>query len=258
MAPRFGACLAVFVLVASGAAAGAAENAARADVVLRDGRLTLDVQGRSLEWVLGRVSRAAGVPVVFNGDAGEAAVSLRFEGLPLEEGLRRLLRDHDAFFFYGAQANAPAALRVVWVYPKGEGRSLEPVPPDRWASTRDLEKMLEGPDPGDRSRAIESLVERQGEKARAAVLRAMKDENPRVRTQALYSAFSAGVEVPASVLAEALDDPSTDVRFLALEAAADRPEAAALARRALGDESSHVRERAQQILDRLGPKGGER
>ncbi len=253
-----GGCCLVLTLAASGEAADPKDAARRETVTLKDGRLSLEVQGRTLEWVLGRISRAAGFPVVADEKVGEVVVSLRFQELPMEEGLRQLLRDQDAFFFYGAQDDAPASLRIVWVYPKGQGRGLQPVPPERWASTRDLEKMLEGPDAEDRSRAIESLVERQGEKARGAVLRALKDESARVRTQALYSAFSSGLEVPGEVLAEALDDPSTDVRFLALEAVADRPEAATLARRALGDPSPHVRDRAKQILDRLGLKGGER
>jgi HEAT repeat protein len=259
MPTGFGAICVVLALAAGGSDSARVGDAARPpEVVLKDGRLSLDAEGRTLEWVLGRISRSAGFPIVVDETAGEAVVSLRFQDLPLEEGLRRLLRDHDAFFFYGAQDGAPAALRVVWVYPKGHGRFLEPVPPERWASTREIEKLLDAPDAEDRSRAIESLVERKGEKARGAVLRALRDENARVRTQALYSAFSSGLEVPAEVLAQALDDPSVDVRFLALEAVGDRPEAATLARRALGDQSPHVRERAKQILDRLAPKGVER
>jgi HEAT repeat protein len=258
MLSGFGSICVVLALATGGSDSARVADARPPEVVLKDGRLSLDVEGRPLEWVLGRISRAAGVPAVLDEKVQQAAVSLRFQDLPLEEGLRRLLAEHDAFFFYGAQDGAPASLRVVWVYPKGHGRSLEPVPPERWASTRDIEKMLDAPDAEDRSRAIESLVERNGEKARGAVLRALKDESARVRTQALYSAFSAGLDVPADVLAQALDDPSVDVRFLALEAVGDRPEAATLAQKAAGDQSPHVRERAQQILEKLGIKGGER
>jgi HEAT repeat protein len=254
-----GAGLALIALTSTGAASDQAGDARRRDTIRsKEGRLSVDVQGRTLEWVLGQISRAANVAFVTDETLPETTVSVQFGDVPLDEGLRRILKDQDSFFFYEAQGNAPSALRVVWVYPKGQGRSIQPVPPERWASTRDLEKLLTDPDADARSRAVESLIERQGEKARAVVLRALKDDSARVRTQALYGAFSSGLELPADVLAEALDDPSSDVRFLALEAIAGRPEAAPLARRALGDASPHVRERAREIVARVGQTGGER
>jgi HEAT repeat protein len=254
-----GAGLALIALTSTGAASDQAGEPRRRDTVrAKEGRLSVDVQGRSLEWVLGQISRAANVAFVTDEALPETTVSVQFGDIPLDEGLRRILKDQDSFFFYEAEGNAPSALRVVWVYPKGQGRSIQPVPPERWASTRDLEKLLTDPDADARSRAVESLIERQGEKARAVVLRALKDDSARVRTQALYGAFSSGLELPADVLAEALDDPSSDVRFLALEAIAGRPEAAPLARRALGDASPHVRERAREIVAKVGQTGGER
>ncbi|HEY8149659.1 MAG TPA: HEAT repeat domain-containing protein [Vicinamibacteria bacterium] len=254
-----GAGLALIALTSTGAASDQAGEPRRRDTVrAKEGRLSVDVQGRTLEWVLGQISRAANVAFVTDEAPPETTVSVQFGDIPLDEGLRRILKDQDTFFFYEAQGNAPSALRVVWVYPKGQGRSIQPVPPERWASTRDLEKLLTDPDADARSRAVESLIERQGEKARAVVLRALKDDSARVRTQALYGAFSSGLELPADVLAEALDDPSSDVRFLALEAIAGRPEAAPLARRALGDANQHVRERAREIVAKVGQTGGER
>ena len=253
-----GAGLALIALTSS-AASGHASDARRRDAVSsKGGRLSVDVQGRALEWVLGAISRGANVAFVTDDMAPDTTVSVQFADLPLDEGLRRILQDQDTFFFYEAQGDKPSALRVVWVYAKGRGRSVQPIPPERWASTRDLEKWLTDPDADVRSRAVESLIERQGEKARAIVLRALKDDSARVRTQALYGAFSSGLDLPADVLAEALDDPSSDVRFLALEAIAGRPEAAPLARRALGDASPHVRERAREIVAKVGQTGGDR
>ena len=249
----------IIALTSSAAASDRARDARRRDAVSsKEGRLSVDVQGRALEWVLGAISRAADVAFVTDEMAPDTTVSVQFGDLPLDEGLRRILQDQDTFFFYEAQGDKPCALRVVWVYAKGRGRSVQPVPPERWASTRDLEKLLTDPDADARSRAVEVLIERQGEKARAVVLRALKDDSARVRTQALYGAFSSGLELPADALAEALDDPSSDVRFLALEAIAGRPEAAPLARRALGDASPHVRERAREIVAKVGQTGGER
>jgi HEAT repeat protein len=253
----FAVGLAVLALTAGAEATNQVKDAPKhGNVSLKDGRLTLDVEARTLDWVLGQISRAASVAFVTDETFPETRASVHFEDVPLDEAVRRLLKDQDTFFFYEAQGNAPPALRVVWIYAKGRGRSIEPVPPEGWASTRELEKMLTDPDADTRSRAVESLVERQGEKSRAAVLRALKDDSARVRTQALYGALTSGVELAADVLAEALEDPSSDVRFLALETIAGRPEAATGARRALSDASPHVREKAREILAKVGQTGG--
>ena len=60
------------------------------------------------------------------------------------------------------QEKLPASIKGIWVYPKGEGLELEPVPPSLWASTKELEAQLEDPDPGVRNDTFETLIERQG------------------------------------------------------------------------------------------------
>jgi hypothetical protein len=221
-------------------------------VTFKEGSLSIRVEYRSLDWVLEEVSREAKVAIIRDGGAARRRVQIRFQDLPLDEGLRRILKDQDYFFFYGAEGNAPASLTAVWVYPKGEGRGLRPVPPETWASTRDLEGDLADADPAVRARAVEALVERKREGAREALLEALKDQDEQVRTRALYKAADEDLELPTATLIElALGDSSPDVRFLALEALADRPEVRTIAEAALNDQSPHVRQRAREILQSL-------
>ena len=221
-------------------------------VTVKEDRLSVRVTNRSLVWILEAISREGKVAMSGDAGPGRRLVSIQFQDLPLDEGLRQILRDHDAFFFYGGEGKAPASLRAVWIYPKGRGRGLEPVPPETWASTRELEAELADPNPEARARAIEALVERKGDGARDAVLEALKDHDEEVRAQALYQTVSGDVELPTDALTDlALGDPSRDVRFLALEALADRPEARTIAETALNDPSPQIRHKAQEILREL-------
>ena len=228
-------------------------------IAVKGERLTVQVQDRPLDWVLEQVSRESRVAIVRAAGVGEERVSLQLRDVPLDEALRQILTDHDAFFFYGVERDEPASLSVVWVYPKGQGRGFAPVPPEAWASTREMQEQAKAdPDPAARAKAIEVLVERKGGQARDAVLEALRDRDDQVRTEALYSAQNAGIGVPAQALAQmALRDPSPSVRFLALQGLASDPNARAaisleaIATQALSDPSPHVQIKAREILDRL-------
>ncbi len=227
-------------------------EAPRSTVVVKDGRLHVHVENRPQDWILEEVSREANVAITRVAGAGPAPVSVQLENVSVDEGLRWILGDQDAFFFYGADEKGRSVLRAVWIYPKGKGRGLEPVPPEAWASTKELERDLDDPDPAIRVRAIEAVIARKRDGARAAVLDALKDPDNRVRTRALYQSLNDDVDLPTEVLSDlAIGDPSPDVRFLALDALAADPDARTVAERASGDASAHVRERAREILREL-------
>lgn len=218
-------------------------------LVSREGWLTVAVHDRLLEDLLEQISRNSRVVIITGEALRGQRVSAQFEKLPLDEGLRKILTNNDAFFYYGGAGAKPAALEVVWVYPKAQGRGLEPVPPEAWASTREFERMLADRDPKRRARAIAGLIERKGEEARAELLRALADPEERVRTEALYRASAAAVDVPTNVLTElAFTDPAANVRFLALEAIPRDPSMRWVAERSLNDQSPPVRKKAQEIL----------
>lgn len=221
-------------------------------VTFKDGRLSVRIEKRPLESLMDEISTKAGVPLVLSEDVGGQVVSLNFQNLPLDEGLRRILKKYDAFFFYGVDEQDASSLKVVWVYPKGQGRGMAPVPAEKWASTKDVEAMLADKDPAVRGRAIETLVQRKGEAALDAVLKSLQDDNDQVRTRALYGAVRAGVQVSEAVLYNlAVNDASPDVRLLALQGLSNGPDARRMAERALDDPSEPVRVQAREILTRL-------
>jgi HEAT repeat protein len=221
-------------------------------VTFRDGRLTVSAKGCPLGQLLDEISGKAEVAVITTGDVGTQPISIQFKNLSLDTGLRQILENYDVFFYFAADKKLPAALKVVWVYPKGKARGLEPVPPEKWASTKELERMLTDPDPEVRGRTIETLVERKHQAALDAVLNSLTDSDDQVRTRALYGAAKAGVQVPEGVLNNlVVSDASPDVRFLALQALADSPKARSAAEGALSDPSEPVRHAAQEILARL-------
>jgi len=223
-----------------------------ADITFKDGRLSINNQRLSLQHLASEISNKAGVPVILDGAVANESVSISFHDLPLDEGLRQVFKDNDAFFFYGSDKGEPAALKVVWVYLKGRARGIEPVPPEKWASTKELEKMLTAPDPMVRGHAVKAIVEREGGKALDAVAKALKDADDGVRADALYGATNAGLELPMNSLRElALNDASADVRFLALQSMANNVDAKSVAEEALNDPSEPVRLKAQEILQLL-------
>ncbi len=231
-----------------------ASEVSKSPVQLKDGRLSVSVVNQPLASVLDEISRKTRVAITRADGVGEQSTSIRFEDLTIEEGLRRILSSYDAFFFYGgsAERKTPGSLMAVWVYPKGHGATLQPVPPEQWASTKELKDKLSDPDYKVRAQAIEGLVEREGNRARDDVLKAMKDSDDSVRTRALYSAQTFGIEIsPDSLKNMAVNDRSPEVRFLALDGLGNGPDARAIAERALNDPDIHVRNRAKEILHLL-------
>jgi hypothetical protein len=205
-----------------------------------------------LERVADEFSRKTGVRVILDSELMTESVSIQFQSLSLEEGLRQLFKKHDAFFFYGAEKDESAALKVVWVYPKGRGRDMEPVPPEKWASTEELYRMLSDPDPRARGRAFQGILERKGDLALDAVQRALQDPDEQVRSSVLEAAIAAGIQPPPEFLRNVvLKDTSVYVRCLALQALAGSPDARSVAELAVNDPSEAVRAQAQEILQLL-------
>ncbi len=227
-----------------------------ANISLTKGRLSMSVERVPVQWIVEQIASKSMVPMIWDSRAEDRLVTVDFRGLRLDQGLLEILRDYDTFFFYGAgnEHGDPASVTVVWIYPKGKGLGLKPVPPEDWASTKESQATLFDADPEVRSRSIQTLVERMGQRAEQAVLDTLSDEDADVRTAALYAAVSSGVELPAYALTDlALKDPSSSVRFLALQGleAAEYSEIQWIAEEARNDPNPHVQLKARKILERL-------
>jgi hypothetical protein len=226
-------------------------------ITVAEDRLSVRVQNRSLKRLLEEIATKSEVPIIISADVTDQRVSLQFQHLPMEHGLRLVLHAMDAFFLYTAEDHPAAVLRAVWVYPAGQGHRIAPVPPEAWASTTEILDQLTAPDPLERARAVEVVIDRQGQQALEIVLEALEDAEEQVRYRALYKTLHTGLALPEDVLQWLLRaDPSPVVRFLALEALASGPGASPehlqeVAELALHDPSVQVQSQAQDILEAL-------
>ena len=235
--------------------AGPAAAAPKILVAITGAQATIVAANQPLSNVLDEISRNARIAFAEDEAIGKSLVSIEIRDVPLDQALRALLKDFDVFFYYHAPANGgTAALEAVWIYPKDHGQGLEPVSPEKWASTAELKGRLTSKDPAVRAHAIEALVARDRNGAAAAVLKALHDSDEQVRTQALYAANSQGTSLPLeTLLTLARTDPSATVRFLALSGLEGHPEASSAARDALQDPSPFVRNKATEMLSALEP-----
>jgi HEAT repeat protein len=228
-------------------------------IAYEDGLLTVNVRAAALTGVLEQVSAQTGIAFVQVEDLSGERITAAFAGLPLLDALHELLKNCDSFFFLGVNDKPPASISVAWVYPRGHGRGVAPVPPSAWASTDELRKSAASiEDVHERAAAYQSLIERGGAGANEALTQALGDADPLVRGFALNSATSKGMEVSRDVLLQALSDPSKDVRFLALQAMALRSdaEARAAAEFARNDPDPLLRSQAEQMLRNFAAQAG--
>lgn len=236
----------------------AAERAVRAirramaernlSVTFEDGALSVRADHVRLGRILEEVSRAAKIAITMGDGVAGQRLSAEFSDQPLDQGLRQMLQEHDAFFYYRGKKG----LQLVWVYPKDAGVAIQPLAPDMWASTKEIAEGLSDPEPKRRAESIRQFVERTGAAARDEVLGALSDEDPWVRTAALEGALYEGIDLSPDLLTRlATSDPAQEVRFLALQALPDDPSTERVALKALQDPSPHVRAYARQFLNRL-------
>jgi type II secretory pathway component GspD/PulD (secretin) len=224
--------------------------------VTADGNLSVNVSRVRLGALLNEISALADLPIVVADVLVKDVVSFKLPDIPLDEGLKRLLAAYDAFYLFSASDKSPGSIKAVWVYARGEGRDLQPVPSSLWAGTKELEARLEDPDPGVRSDTYEQLIERQGERGLPTVLKGLADPDEDVRARTLSSAIDEDVEIPAvnleALILDAQAQPQS-VRVLALQAIQSKPEAAAIATSLINDPDDLVRNLARQILQRRPP-----
>jgi hypothetical protein len=230
-------------------------------VAVANGRLTVHVQSRPLNGVLQQISAESGVLIDARYVLG-ASVTADLQSIPLEEGLRLLLAGQDFFVLYGGTERKQdgeagrrnASVRAIWVYPRGKGYLVYPVPPEQWASTSDLKKSLYTSDPEQRARAAEILIGRGGQQGLEIALQALKDPEDRVRYRSLDKARQSGITLSTESLQDVVrSDASPLVRSIALGIAENSdPEVARLiAECAQNDADQGIQIQAQKILGEL-------
>lgn len=239
-------------------------------ITIDSGQLIIRVNNRSLQWVLDEISRQSKVMVMgMPGMAGQT-LSVQLEKMPLDQGLRHILKDYDIFFFYGAQGgtenkgvqiSATAPLKAVWIYPKGDGLEMaSTLLPQKPGTADEIKKRMANLSVAERARWLELLIEQKKGDELEAVHIALNDPNDEVRERTLHAALNSGVTLPAAWIENlAVNDFSPMVRFLAMGAIITHsgnslvatPNARTIAQMALRDSSADVREQAHQILEQM-------
>ena len=221
------------------AAAGPEASRGSGAIVVRGDRLTVRVTDAPLHAVLRTLERQSGIRIPVDPTMAER-ISVAFEDLALEEGVRRLVGSRPAVFVYeAAEGGAP---RLVEVLLYGAGRSR-------------LQEAASAPAPTEPAEAGPTLAD--GEADVGALLEVLKrDPDPDAREDAL-AALQHVEAVPAGPLAEtALRDSDPMIRRKALKVlgehdGVDPRTKAAVGRAARGDPDEEVREAAGELLERL-------
>lgn len=222
------------------------------------GRLSVQLEKQPLRLVLSYIAERTGIAIDASGVDKHTGVTKQFREIALDEGLRRLLAEQDAFYFYETQGNGLAKLQAVWVYPKGRGRKVSPGASS--GTLAELEKDLANPDSQIRATAVEQWVESKGSRSTDVVLRGLKDREGQVRNRTLFKALNAGVRLPPDFLSQmALSDPSPEVRVLALQSLTHDPaRAKSVAAGVMNNDSDEaVREFARAIYEQPATEGAQ-
>jgi hypothetical protein len=222
---------------------------------VENGMLTLCAKNQPLRVILEEIGSKANVAIIVPEALGNEPVSVEFQHYRLDEALRQMLKDDDVVFSYSVDRDhkGPASLKTVWVYPANQGPGMSRSSLSAWkAGTKQLARTLAEADPEARARAVDSLIKREGRQSVSVVLDALRDPSGDVREQALSRALSMGVALPENTLTDlALNDESSKVRLLALQALPVDPAFRWVAERALNDWSSKVARLAKDILRQL-------
>lgn len=222
------------------------------------GRLSVQLEKQPLRLVLSYIAERTGIAIDASGVDKHTGVTKQFREIALDEGLRRLLAEQDAFYFYETQGNGLAKLQAVWVYPKGRGRKVSPGGSS--GTLAEIEKDLANSDSQIRATAVEEWVERKGSRSTDVVLRGLKDREEQVRNRTLFKALNAGVRLPPDFLSQmALSDPSPEVRVLALQSLTHDPaRAKSVAAGVMNNDSDEaVREFARAIYEQPATEGAQ-
>ena len=202
-------------------------------VTVGQGALTVDVRDTPLAQVLQIIGELSGVGVTLHGDLS-APVTQAFAGLPLEEGIRRLARDHSVIVTYGSPVGESGQSTVTGVWVMGRPAPRAGAASESWPSTVDSApgsaKEVQ-PDVSVADGARESSIAHQiGEVQRladdadrgsvAAMARLAEiggaDADAAIRQQAVAALGRLTTAAVEPVLAAALADTDADVRLRAV------------------------------------------
>jgi len=230
-------------------------------VEFRGGLLSVRVRDSSWEAVLKEIERQTGISIrVMGVPAG--TLTHEFNALPLEKGLRRLLRDANLLFIYSSGKDpSEAVLEHVWLFPKeGIATAVTQVshPSHRVVAAEALSGeegtkpegglATDGGDANERRTALLRVIQDQGSEAEQALQEAALDVDPSIQTLALGTLAERNLPEVIQTMRLASGNPST--RLAALQALSQHDDTIVLQAlaEALADDDREVKGYAMQVL----------
>jgi hypothetical protein len=232
-----------------------------------DGKLSVDAHDVELSELLQQIAGLVGFQLTTTGQLRR--VTAIFSDVPLEEGLRRLVQDHELMLVYRPPGNGRTGAKLVGAHvfagtelrdPSQTAQALEEIN-QVLHSGRDernvprLSRFLSYPDLAVRARAIQALALMGGASAVSALERALSDQAPQVRLQAIYGLRRlSGVQAIPALADLLLRDPEVMVRRAAAGSLATlrEPSATSALQAAANDPDPSVRLEVSRALQRHG------
>jgi hypothetical protein len=225
-------------------------------IQVRGDLLTVRVKNAPLEGVLKEIAGQALIKITFNG-APDETVSANFSNMPLDRGLKRLIRDVNVALVYDSYKSKgeDSRIREIIIYAKARRGSPRIIGQSK--------KGLKPESPRKPSPPVEASPQ--------ALLKALKDEDPAVREEAVarleafnedkrfinqLTAFFLGNEDPEikTRVGEALEDflvPEIRLRMIEAMGKIGGKKAIEPLKGALEDEDEEVRKAAAVALEKL-------
>jgi hypothetical protein len=255
---RFGVVLCIGALLAFCPwGTEAAEHSGRSFFLSVQGDLlSVQIDQVSLWTVFEELARQTHLKVYFAGSAAEEKVSVEFHDLPLEEGIKQILKGKSYILVSAPAGNdspvEPRGIEIA-VMPSAAGSSVATGSEGPRESLREMEEIRDQVTPGS---ALDASGEARDEsEVLQSIAAALHDEDPEVSAAALELLEEAGELSFLRPLAErVLTDTTSQGRMEALEPLAEEDEAGALdvLKRGLRDSDPRVRALSHRLLKILG------
>jgi hypothetical protein len=239
-----------------------------AAIAFNDGKLSVDLRDADLADVLQQIAVRAGFQLTTSGPLRR--VTAVFTDVSLEEGIRRLVRDHELMLVYRPAKADRAAGRLVEVHVFAAAAAPDPVQPaaalaeinqmlrqmlrsgsDQRTVARLTELLSLAADPPVRARAAWALGKVRAPAGATALAQALSDQAAQVRIQAAFALRGIqGLQAIPALAGLLLRDPDATVRRAVAGALGTLRDASATEalRAALADADLSVRQQATQAL----------
>jgi HEAT repeats len=251
------------------------------EVTVERGRLTLSVQNALLAEVLQAIGEEAGIAIEIHGDLTER-ITTSFADIPLEEGLRQLLRGKSFALSYAPSAGDAQRSRLMAISvlprslekPAAKASKVSTVGEQReklrrirvlagqqdTKAVRELSALaLNDPNPFVRSRAISVLGRLRKPENLAPLTWALKDQFSSVRIQALQGIKNLkGGDAVGDLQAIMVNDPDPAVRRQAVRllSTIGSPEVPSVLKWAVADNDAAVSREAKGAVTRWEQRFG--